>query len=302
MTLAALTLDVPAATRRRWLAACVPAIGLPMPATAGKRKEGPALASPLLATLYTGQAEPSLCLVSEKYDGVRALWDGQRLRHRSGRPVAAPASFIAGLPSHGLDGELWLGRGRFDALSAIVRRSVPNEAEWQAVRYMVFEMPGAGGSFSERAARIAAAAAHARATSPAPRFEAAPQSPGVDRADLQQRLAAVVAGGGEGLVLHVAAAAESSGRSGVLMKLKPELDAEARVVGHTAGSGRQRGRLGALEVETPGGVRFLLGSGLSDRQREMPPQLGTMVTYRYRDLTPGGVPRFATFLRVHEAL
>ena len=307
MTLDAVMPHLPASTRRRWMAAslvaCLPPVGLPLPAMAGNGRPGPVPAQPLLASVYTGQVEPSLCLVSEKYDGVRALWDGQRLRHRSGRPVAAPASFIAGLPAHGLDGELWLGRGRFDALSAIVRRNVPSEAEWQAVRYMVFEMPGAGGSFTERAARIAAAAAaHARATSPQPRFEAAPQSPGGDRADLQKRLATVVAGGGEGLVLHLAVATEASGRSGVLMKLKPELDAEARVIGHTAGSGRQRGRLGALEVETPEGVRFRLGSGFSDRQREMPPALGTMVTYRYRDLTPGGVPRFATFVRVHEAL
>ena len=59
--------------------------------------DGP-LSEPLLATVYTGQVDPSLCLVSEKYDGVRALWDGRVLRHRSGRPVPAP-----GLPAYAFD-------------------------------------------------------------------------------------------------------------------------------------------------------------------------------------------------------
>src|SRR5665213_2815541 len=103
------------------------------------------IAAPLLAVVYTGQVDPALCLVSEKYDGVRAVWDGRVLRHRSGRPVSAPASFVKALPREAVDGELWLGRGRFDELSAIVRRTAPRESEWARVRYMVFEMPGAPG-------------------------------------------------------------------------------------------------------------------------------------------------------------
>jgi hypothetical protein len=76
--------------------------------------------TPQLAGIYAGQVDPARCFVSEKYDGVRALWDGRVLRHRSGRAVSAPPSFIASLPAVPLDGELWLGRGRFDALSARV--------------------------------------------------------------------------------------------------------------------------------------------------------------------------------------
>ena len=82
-----------------------------------------------------------------------------------------------------------------------------------------------------------------------------------------------------------------------LLKLKPQLDAEATVIAHLPGKGRFSGRLGALEVETPDGVRFRLGSGFSDAVRRDPPALGSRVTYRYRSLTPGGVPRFASFLR-----
>ena len=74
------------------------------------------------------------------------------------------------------------------------------------------------------------------------------------------------------------------------------------VVAHHPGQGRNAGQLGALEVRAPDGRRFLLGSGYSDAQRRDPPPLGSVVTYRYRDTTSSGLPRFASFLRVHDAL
>jgi DNA ligase 1 len=257
-----------------------------------------AVPAPLQAVLYAGQVDPALCLVSEKYDGVRAIWDGRVLRHRSGRPVSAPPSFLRGLPHEGVDGELWLGRGRFDELSAIVRRAEPREADWARVRYMLFEMPGGPGTFAERSDRLVALT---RAGT-SPQLEAAPQLRVADDAALQRRLAETVAGGGEGLMLHLASAPTAPGRSDTLMKLKPHLDAEARVVGLRMGKGKFERSVGALEVETPEGRRFLVGSGLSDALRRDPPPVGSTITYRYRDLTSTGLPRFATYWRRHEAL
>ena len=254
--------------------------------------------APTLATVYRGQVDPSQCLVSEKYDGVRALWDGERLRHRSGRLVAAPGEFVAALPATPLDGELWLGRGRFDALSAIVRKTVPRRDEWAGVRYMVFELPGAAGDFAARSQRLAAVVAAAGSA----QVRAAPQERIDGMASLQGRLDAVVAAGGEGLMLHVASAPWAAGRSDALLKLKPHLDAEAVVVGHRGGAGKYQGQLGALEVEAADGRRFLVGSGLSDALRRDPPAPGETITYRFRDLTSSGLPRFATYLRRHDAL
>ena len=287
-------------SRRRWLTALSAPL-LPMPALSRSGVPADPLAhrvAPLLASVYTGQIDPTLCLVSEKFDGVRAIWDGRVLRHRSGRTVSAPASFLAALPGEGLDGELWLGRERFDELSAIVRRSEPRELEWARVRYMVFEMPDAGGSFAERAARIASVASR---TAPSP-LVAVEQTHVADRDALQQRLEATVAAGGEGLMLHLASAPVEHGRNDVLMKLKPHLDAEAVVVGYRRGVGKYAEQVGALEVRAPDGRRFFVGSGLSDALRREPPLPGEAITYRYRDLTSSGLPRFATFLRRHEPL
>ena len=87
------------------------------------------------------------------------------------------------------------------------------------------------------------------------------------------------------------------GRSEVLLKVKSFYDAEATVVGHLPGTGKHTGRLGALQVELPDGTRFKVGTGFTDAEREDPPAVGTVVTFRYQELTRAGVPRFPSFLR-----
>jgi DNA ligase-1 len=252
---------------------------------------GPAL---LLAQTAPKGIHPAGYLVSEKYDGVRAHWDGHTLRFRSGLPIAAPAEFLDRLPAVPLDGELWLGRGRFEALSGLVRRQTPDAAAWGQLRYMVFELPDASGSFASRAKRVAALAQQ----SGWPQLQAVEQQRLGSPQALQHRLDEVVASGGEGLMLHRADAPYETGRSASLLKLKPLHDAEARVVGYVAGRGRHAGRMGALRVRSAAGVDFLLGTGFSDTERESPPPLGSWVTFTHRGHTADGVPRFASFLRV----
>lgn len=252
----------------------------------------------MLAEEAPEDIDPRGWLVSEKYDGVRAWWDGRELRTRSGLPLAAPARFLRALPEFPLDGELWLGRGRFDELSGIVRRTRPDEDAWREVRYMVFELPGAGGRFDTRARALRAMfAAAARTSQPETRVQAVEQTPCGDRRVLQAALARLVAQGGEGLMLHRADAPEIAGRSPLLLKLKPLHDDEATVVGHQPGRGRLAGRLGALRVRDDAGRHFEIGTGFTDVQRAAPPALGTRVTFTHRGRTPDGLPRFASYLR-----
>ena len=249
--------------------------------------------APMLAKNWQLGVSPAAYLVSEKLDGVRALWDGRVLRFRSGRQIAAPDWFLAALPSTALDGELWLGRGQFDRLSGAVRRNVPVDAEWRDIRYMIFDLPAGAGPFAERLERLAAVLS-AQAV---PWLQKIDQVQLPSAAVLQQRLQDVADLGGEGLMLHRADALWSAGRSDTLRKLKPMPDDEARVVGYEPGKGRLAGRVGALLVEMDSGRRFSLGTGLSDADRQTPPALGEIVTYRYRGLTPSGLPRFASFVR-----
>lgn len=248
----------------------------------------------LLAQVYQHGTDVRQYLVSEKFDGVRAMWDGNTFHTRTGRVITAPAWFTKGLPTTPLDGELWLGRGKFDALSGTVRKDVPIDEEWRDISYLVFELPNATGTFQARAKRITEIVKQANI----PHLKAVAQFRVNDEATLNARLKKVVAQGGEGLMLHRADALYVTGRSDALLKLKLVYDAEAIVVAHTAGRGKHTGKLGALEVETPEGIRFKLGTGFTDAQRADPPKIGSIVTYTYRDKTIKGKPKFASFLRV----
>ena len=259
----------------------------------------------LLAQEAPPDVAPAGYLVSEKYDGVRAWWDGQTLRFRSGLPIAAPTWFLAQLPPLPLDGELWSGRGRFEALSAAVRRHQPIDEEWRQLRYMLFELPGAPGTFAHRAERIHALVSQQRGHALVRQQRghsllAVDQATLPDRAALQARLHKVVDGGGEGLVLHWADAPYLRGRSPVLLKLKPVHDAEATVLAHLPGRGKHAGRLGALRVRNADGVAFNIGTGFSDAERDNPPPPGALISYTHRGHTDSGVPRFASYLRRRE--
>jgi DNA ligase 1 len=248
----------------------------------------------LLGETARSDVDPGPYLVSEKLDGVRAYWDGQTLRFRSGNKVNAPTWFTARLPSQALDGELWLGRGRFEELSGVVRKEQPDDAQWQQVKYMVFELPDAEGTFARRYRALGELVDRVRW----PQLQVVEQIKIADPNDLRRKLNQVVRGGGEGLMLHRADASYVTGRSDVLLKLKLAQDSEAKVIGHVPGKGKFKGMLGALEVETPEGKRFRIGTGFSDATRKNPPPIGATVTYRYLGLTKGGLPRFASFFRV----
>ena len=127
-----------------------------------------------------------------------------------------------------------------------------------------------------------------------------PQTKVTNHAALQARMRQTVKAGGEGLMLHRGASLYKGARNDDLLKVKPHEDAEARVVAHIPGQGKYTGMLGALLVETDTGQRFKLGTGFTDAQRRHPPAIGAWVTYRFRDVNPSGVPRFASFLRIRE--
>jgi len=247
----------------------------------------------LLAEVYQRGIDVNQYLISEKYDGVRAVWDGKSLVTRAGNPIHAPAWFIKDFPQTSLDGELWLGHGQFEALSGAVRKDIPVDAEWRGISYMVFELPNATGDFAVRAKRIIEIVNEANI----PHLKAVRQFHVKNESELDAQLKKVAAAGGEGLMLHRADADYVTGRSNVLLKLKLLYDAEARVIEYVSGRGKYKGKLGALVVETPEGVRFKLGTGFSDAQRANPPAIGSLVTYSYRDVTKKGKPKFASFMR-----
>lgn len=231
--------------------------------------------------------------VSEKLDGVRGYWDGKRLVTRQGNPILAPSWFTANFPSIPMDGELWIGRGQFEAISGLIRQTSPKENDWQNVRFMVFDLPQMQGSFEKRYRDMQTLIADKSI------YLQVVEQVSVESIEaLYQKLDVLVAQGAEGIILHRRSALYTPGRNPNVMKLKPYLDAEAKVIGYIPGKGQFTGQMGALRVQTPDGRIFSIGTGFSLAERQHPPAIGTLITYKYLGTTANGLPRFASFLRI----
>lgn len=247
-----------------------------------------------LANRYHPGIDLGAYWVSEKFDGVRAYWDGRQLLSRGGHTLHAPAWFTQGWPEEPADGELWAGRGGFQKAVSTVRQLTPEDAAWRQIRFMVFDLPAHNGPFTQRIDAYRAWVAQRQQ----PWVQAVDQTRASSHEALMRRLKDIDRAGGEGLMLHRGDALYLAERSDNLLKLKLHDDADAEVIGYVAGRGKYNGLTGALQVRTADGRTFRVGSGLSDALRRNPPALGTWITYRYRGLSDSGLPRFATWLRV----
>lgn len=255
----------------------------------------------MLAKVYHAGVALADYWISEKLDGVRGYWDGEKLLTRGGERVAVPAWFTAGWPNVPMDGELWAGRGQFARAVSTVRQQTPDNAAWRDMRFMVFDLPAQGGPFSERIPVLNGLISQIDQ----PWVQAVAQFKLVNQPALQGLLLKTVKQDGEGLMLHRGASLYKGLRSDDLLKLKTHEDTEARVIAHIAGKGKHAGKLGALLLEMPAAdgkpaQRFKLGTGFTQAQRQNPPAVGSLVTYRFRGLTDRGIPRFASFMRLHE--
>ena len=107
-------------------------------------------------------------LISEKLEGMRAIWDGGVSRgvrkwdvpyanidkderflvdqvatglwSRLGNVIHAPDWWLDQLPKTPLDGEMWIGRGQWQRMMSIVKDLEPGPG-WREVGYYCFDMP-----------------------------------------------------------------------------------------------------------------------------------------------------------------
>jgi len=272
-----------------WLLLTLLFMGLPTWAISGGTDK-PTL---MLAEVYEQGIDVRQYWVSEKLDGVRARWDGHQLVSRGGNVFVAPDWFVADFPSQALDGELWMGRGRYEETSSVVRKLKPHEG-WKDIRLMVFDLPEHGGTFNQRIGAMERMVEQTHS----PHLAMIEQQMIKSEEALQQWLTEVVEHGGEGLMLHRKTARYVSGRTRDVLKLKVFLDAEATVIGYRPGKGQFAGQVGSLKVRTDQGLELYIGSGLTNEQRSHPPPLQSRITFRYQGLTKNGVPRFPVFLRI----
>ena len=236
-------------------------------------------------------------LMSEKLDGVRAYWDGHALYSRSGRRFSVPTWFIKDFPDFELDGELWTKRSDFEHVVSIVNQQKPHDG-WSEISYQIFEVPNAQGNFTQRLDKIK----QYLKKHPSSFVKVIAQQICTGDAHLKLFLAEVEQLGGEGVVVRNPKPLYHTGRSQASLKVKSAQDAECKITGYKEGKGKYKGLTGALFCQTDEQRRLTIGSGLTDKQRENPPAIGTIITYKHNGYTSKGNPRFPVFLRIRKSL
>lgn len=260
--------------------------------TPKEKKDAPEL---LLAHKWTDE-DPTGWWISEKLDGVRALWDGEKFISRLGNVYHAPAWFKTEMPKGiKLDGELFAGHKKFDQTVGTVKKLVPNDDEWKNIVFCVFDTLDATGVIFEFRMSFLN---KLHVNNPSKFWKVLEQTKCTGTEHVLEELAKVESRGVEGLMLRAPNSMYESGRSSTLLKVKTFFDAEAFVIGIEPGKGKHKGRMGALICETNEGVEFKVGSGFTDKERENPPKIRDVITYKYQELTKTGVPRFPTFWRL----
>ena len=318
---------------------------------------------------------------SDKLDGQRCWWDGgittgmrvhdvpfantektdrfveqeyaTGLWSRYGHPIRAPEWWTASLPKIPLDGELYMGRGMFEATMSVTRSHASND--WQRVKYNVFESVCLETIFEEGcinnpnfikiinggikkwvidlAREKGTMLFDQRPFASQPKIlELYAAENDVIRHVVQARLSMsrqsaedeaveimeeICAKGGEGIIVRNGSAYWTPKRTVNMLKVIPELNSEATVIGFTTGKDGFAGMLGAVVVKwgrhefklsgfkqdarTLGAGDYAVAKAYPDtRQDNIKPagfKLGDVITFKYKELTSVGIPKSARYWR-----
>ena len=248
-------------------------------------------------------------LASEKLDGVRAYWDGENLLSRQGKKLNAPLSFTKNFPKFALDGELYAKKLKFEEIQATVMDKLPDEKAWQRLKFHIFDVPEANGGLLDRLEVLAKFLKN----KPNENLIIIKQIKMRDNAQFLKFTEDIIVKGGEGAVVREPNTPYERKRSKNALKFKKFKDAECEVIAINKGSGKYVKFAGSLTCKALGGkddeekagepksgTIFKIGSGLSDEKRQNPPKIGSIITYKFQNLTAKGKPRFPIFLRVRE--
>ena len=235
-------------------------------------------------------------LASEKKDGWRVTYDPRArvIRMKSGRVCTGAQAFADRLSSAAapaVEGELYLGREYRAKVSTYCAGKPVLDEGGRALRAQLwlFDMPRSKDTFSARVAALNALVAKLGSKSG---IRAVRQVRIRSGKQLRQMFNRIVRAGGEGVVVANADAKYKRGRSKDKVKIKGRPDAEARVVAHRTGP---KGRM-VLELQTPAGAKFRVGTGLNHKLSPRDIPRGSLVTYEYENLSQTGVPQQTRFV------
>ena len=282
--------------------------------------------------------------LSEKLDGMRAYWDGGISRgklcsmvsyantakdfrkreppvatglwSRYGKSIQAPDWWLDALPKNiPLDGELYMGRGKFQSLISCVKKDTPT-ADWSDVEYIVFDIPSdyymfTPGKINNPNCKLNITESTLLRINPLKFYQLAPAlfNRKVEQNDVwslakqiilpmstemaeevvHNEIDIITTCGGEGVMLRNPNSIWMPKRTHDLLKVKKYHDAEGVITGYTWGTGKLEGLMGSATVNWDGVIFDL--SGFTDAERELTHSVGEPGTNVSDDVINNKFPR-----------
>lgn len=239
--------------------------------------------------------------MSEKKDGLRAVWHQGKMLSRNGTEIVLPDGWACKLPPVSLDGELAVGSRQG---SGLFRRKHANEESWRATgaRFFVFDIYDPQqrmGPFEARMEAYRQAIVRQAGSScqdvpnwVVPMVHIPCRQPG----DADTYYNVVLADGGEGIVLRAPGSLYESGRTATLLKRK-DTDTDTFVVQEVvAGRGKLQGRIGSIRVRRERDNAECYAGSVTDGSVGV----GDRVVIKFMGVSDTGVPRNASFVELLE--
>ena len=259
---------------------------------------------------------------SEKFDGIRAVWDGKQFVSRgsgAGLPKVysyVPDFFIECMPNGiALDGEIFIGRNKFSETGKLsnlkpggkyTKKQIDNM--WKNVKYNVFDVLSSKGNFESRQAFLKRIVEVQNEKYPNCALNLTEQIKIESIEQLINLYTKLTSEGAEGIMLRAPGSPYEQKRSKYLLKYKIKEDSEALVLEHIEGTGRLKGLLGALKCELlqdnkKTGIIFNIGTGFTDLQRETAKDdipIDSIVSFSYMELSKDLIPRHPVYRGIRE--
>jgi len=241
------------------------------------------------ATLYEGM--PSHW-VSEKMDGMRCYYDGEKFWSRLGNEIMALPEWRENLDRRlrqefgrivQLDMELYCYDSHRQDLMSIVKRKNP-DFRWLSVVPRVFEFPNWTEIFDNKVKNLNSLNKRLSDNHFEQRL--------MNFQEMTTFLEEVFSRGGEGIVLRVPKTFYENKRSNLLLRVKDKMFATSKIVTIIPGEGKHASRIGAINLEDGA----CCGTGRGSDWREIL-KVGDVVEYQYMGKSKAGVPYHCSFLR-----
>ena len=277
---------------------------------------------------------------SEKWDGIRALWDGEKMISRGsgvGKPKVytyVPEWFKKVLPGGiPLDGEIWIGRGLFQKTSRLSTiksgKSYTEEqinAIWAGsddppVVFKVFDIPNLSEPFEKRMTILKDIIKTRKICWDSIKYNNKKVFPlqytEQIKIDTMEQLISLynklTSAGAEGIMLRAPGSPYELKRSKYMLKYKIKEDAECVLREYISGDGKYTGMLGSIKCEilkngNASGVFTQIGTGLNDNQRtnynkpNSPDYIpiGSIISFSYMEMTKDGIPRHPVYRGIRD--